>query len=169
MIKNLYTMGYFKKKQMKTNGKWYPQAVTIGRPVDTDQVAKKLADLSSLSVGDVLSVLKLLGGVLGDYMNQGRSVKLEGVGTFYYTIDATKNGVDTEKEVSAKQINGTHVRFIPEVTRGSSSEITSRSLVSADTFWELLDDDIPAHPAPDGEDDDDDPSQGGGEDPLPGA
>ena len=162
-------MAYFKKRQLAINKKWYPQAVTIGRPVDTDQVAKKLADLSSLSVGDVLSVLKLLGGVLGDYMNQGRSVKLEGVGTFYYTIDATKNGVDTEKEVSASQIKGTRVRFLPEVSRTSSGQIATRSLVSADTFWELLDDDIPAHPAPDG--DDDDPSQGGGggEDPLPGA
>ena len=49
-------MAYFKKQQLKSNGKWYPKSVTIGRPVDTDTVAKKLADLSSLSVGDVLSV-----------------------------------------------------------------------------------------------------------------
>ena len=46
-------MAYFKKKQMKANGKWYPVAVTIGRPVDTNTIAKKLADLSSLSTGDV--------------------------------------------------------------------------------------------------------------------
>ena len=65
-------MAYFKKKQMKANGKWYPVAVTIGRPVGTDTIAKKLADLSSLSTGDVKSVLDLLGGVLGDYMNQPR-------------------------------------------------------------------------------------------------
>ena len=44
-------MAYFKKKQMKANGKWYPVAVTIGRPVGTDTIAKKLADLSSLSTG----------------------------------------------------------------------------------------------------------------------
>ena len=88
-------MAYFKKQQLKSNGKWYPKSVTIGRPVDTDTVAKKLADQSSLSVGDVLSVLKLLGGVIGDYMNNGRSVKLEGLGTFYYTANAEGNGVDT--------------------------------------------------------------------------
>lgn len=153
-------MAYFKKQQLKSNGKWYPKSVTIGRPVDTDTVAKKLADQSSLSVGDVLSVLKLLGGVIGDYMNNGRSVKLEGLGTFYYTANAEGNGVDTEKEVGAQQITGTRVRFIPEVSRGSSGQVTTRSLVGSDVFWELLDDEIPAHPEPDGEDPGDD---GGGD------
>lgn len=153
-------MAYFKKQQLKSNGKWYPKSVTIGRPVDTDTVAKKLADQSSLSVGDVLSVLKLLGGVIGDYMNNGRSVKLEGLGTFYYTANAEGNGVDTEKEVGAQQITGTRVRFIPEVSRGSSGQVTTRSLVGSDVFWELLDDEIPAHPVPDGED----PGDNGGGD-----
>ena len=157
-------MAYFKKQQLKSNGKWYPKSVTIGRPVDTDTVAKKLADQSSLSVGDVLSVLKLLGGVIGDYMNNGRSVKLEGLGTFYYTANAEGNGVDTEKEVGAQQITGTRVRFIPEVSRGSSGQVTTRSLVGSDVFWELLDDEIPANPVPDGEDpgDDEGGDEGGG-------
>ncbi len=155
-------MAYFKKKQMKANGKWYPVAVTIGRPVDTDTIAKKLADLSSLSTGDVKSVLDLLGGVLGDYMNQGRSVKLEGVGTFYYTANTEGKGVDSAKEVGAQQITGTRVRFIPEVTRGSSGQVTTRSLVSADAFWELLDEEIPAHPVPDGEEET--PGTGGSDD-----
>ena len=144
-------MAYFKKKQMKANGKWYPVAVTIGRPVDTDAIAKKIADLSALSTGDVKSVLDLLGGVMGDSMNQGRSVKLDGVGTFYYTANAEGKGVDTAKEVGAQQITGTRVRFIPEVSRGSANQVTTRSLVGEDTFWEVLDDEIPAHPVPDGE------------------
>lgn len=157
-IKNSNIMAYFKKKQMKSNGKWYPVSVTIGRPVDTDTVAKKLSGLSSLSVGDVVSVLKLLGGVIGDYMNNGRSVKLEGLGTFYYTANAEGQGVDTSDKVGAQQITGTRVRFIPEVSRGSGGQVTTRSLVGSDVFWELLDDEIPARPVPDGED------SGGGED-----
>lgn len=158
-------MAYFKKKQMKANGKWYPVAVTIGRPVNTDTIAKKLADLSSLSTGDVKSVLDLLGGVLGDYMNQGRSVKLEGVGTFYYTANTEGKGVDSAKEVGAQQITGTRVRFIPEVTRGSGNQVTTRSLVSADAFWELLDEEIPAHPVPDGEEEEEEtPGTGGSDD-----
>ena len=104
------------------------------------------------------SVLKLLGGVIGDYMNNGRSVKLDGVGTFYYTANAEGQGVDSPDEVGAQQITGTRVRFIPETTRDSSNKVTTRSLVSSDIFWELLDDEIPARPVPDGED-------GGGQEP----
>ena len=51
---------------------------------------------------------------MGDFMAQGRSVKLDGVGSFYFTAVTNKNGVATEKEVSANQISGVRVRFIPE-------------------------------------------------------
>lgn len=136
-------MAYFKRQQLKSNKKWYPKSTVIGKPVTTRDVAKRLAALSSLSTGDVLSVLDQLGGVIGDLMNQGRTVKLDGLGTFYYTIDATGNGVDTPEEVSAKQIKGTRVRFIPEVMRGTKSEVTTRSLVSSSVFWELLDESLP--------------------------
>ena len=83
------------------------------------------------------------------------------MGTFYYTANTEGKGVDTEKEVGAQQIAGTRVRFIPEVSRGSSGQITTRSLVGEDAFWEVLDDEIPAHPVPDGEEEEETP---GGED-----
>ena len=131
-------MAYFKKTQKKVNGKWYPQVVRIGKPVQTKEVANRLADLSALSPGDCYSMLGNLGKVLGEFMNSGRTVKLDGVGTFYYTPDTSGQGVDTAEEVSAKQIKGTRVRFIPETTRGSSNQVTTRSLVSENTFWEEL-------------------------------
>ena len=131
-------MAYFKRTQKKVNGKWYPQVVIIGKPVQTKEVATRLADLSALSPGDCYSMLGNLGKVLGEFMNSGRTVKLDGVGTFYYTPDTSGQGVDTEEEVSAKQIKGTRVRFIPETTRGSSNQVTTRSLVSENTFWEEL-------------------------------
>lgn len=136
-------MAYYKKQQLKSNSKWYPKAAIIGKPVSTKEVAQRLAALSSLSTGDVNSVLDLLGGVLGDFMNEGRTVKLNGFGTFYYTIDSSGNGVDTPQEVSAQQIKGTRVRFIPETTRNSNNQVTSRSLVSSNVFWQLLDEDLP--------------------------
>lgn len=131
-------MAYYRKVQRKVNGKWYPQGVTIGKPVTTKEVANRLADLSALSPGDCYSLLGNLGKVLGEYMNSGRTVKLDGVGTFYYTANASGQGVDTADEVSAKQIIGTRVRFIPETTRGVKNQVTTRSLVSSDVFWEEL-------------------------------
>ena len=131
-------MAYFKKIQKKANGKWYPQGITIGKPVTTKEVANRLADLSALSPGDCYSMLGNLGKVLGEYMNPGRTVKLDGVGTFYYTANASGQGVDSAEEVSAKQITGTRVRFIPEVARSVKGQVTTRSLVSSDVFWEEL-------------------------------
>ena len=35
-------MAFFKKQQQPINGLWYPQSVTVGKPVTTDQIAAKL-------------------------------------------------------------------------------------------------------------------------------
>ena len=154
-------MAFYKKIQQPVNKKWYPRSIVVGDPASTDEVAQKLADISTVSLGDTYNVLKNLSTVLKAFMKEGRSVKLDGVGTFYYTANTEGKGVDTEKEVGAQQIAGTRVRFIPEVSRGSSGQVTTRSLVGEDTFWEVLDDEIPAHPVPDGEEEEETP---GGED-----
>ena len=80
--KTRQNMAFFKKQQLKSNGKWYPRSVTVGKPVTTDEVAARLSQISTVSRADTYAVLKDLGLVLGDYMAQGRTVKLEGVGTF---------------------------------------------------------------------------------------
>lgn len=69
---------------------WYPQSVTVGKPVTTDEIADELAIRSTVTRGDTYAVMKNLGAVLGNYMAQGRSVKIEGVGTFYYTAATNK-------------------------------------------------------------------------------
>lgn len=129
-------MAFFKKTKQKINGKWYPKSVTVGKPVTTDEVAQRLAKESTVSPADTFAVLKALGGVLGDFMANGRTVKLDGVGTFYYTANASGNGVDSEDKVTATQITGVRVRFIPEVQANSAHQITTRTLVSSNIFWE---------------------------------
>ena len=42
---------------------------------------------------------------LADYMAQGRSVKIDGLGTFYYTCTSNGNGADSADKVNASQIN----------------------------------------------------------------
>ena len=129
-------MAFFKKNQQKINNLWYPHAITVGKPVDTDQVAARLSQLSTVTPGDSYAVMKNLGGVLGDYMAQGRTVKIDGVGTFYYTAATNNNGVESADKVSASQITGVRVRFIPEVRRNSSKKVTTRSMVDTNIFWE---------------------------------
>lgn len=129
-------MAFFKKTKQKINGKWYPKSITVGKPVTTDEVSQRLAKESTVSPADTFAVLKALGGVLGDFMANGRTVKLDGVGTFYYTANASGNGVESEDKVTATQITGVRVRFIPEVQANSAHQITTRTLVSNNIFWE---------------------------------
>lgn len=136
-------MAFYKKVQMKVNGKWYPKSVLVGSVITTEQVTKRVAAESTVSPADVRAVLTALGGVMGDYMAQGRSVKLDGIGSFYFTAATNNNGVDTEKEVTAELINGVRVRFIPETRfRGGGTRATGgdrravRGLTDVDIEWE---------------------------------
>lgn len=128
-------MAFYKKVKKAINGKWYPQVVTLGKPVTTREVADRLACISTVSRADVYAVLAELGAVMGDFMASGRTVKIEGVGTFLYTPDMKGQGVDTREEVNANQIRGVHVRFIPEARRASNRRIVSRSIVSCPVEW----------------------------------
>ena len=136
-------MAFYKKVQMKVNGKWYPKSVLVGSAITTEQVAKRVAAESTVSPADVRAVLTALGGVMGDYMAQGRSVELDGIGSFYFTAATNNNGVATEKEVTAALINGVRVRFIPETRfKGGGTRATGgsrravRSLTDGDIEWE---------------------------------
>lgn len=134
-------MVFWKRIKMKINGLWYPKSVLVGTPVTTKQVAERLARESTVSLADVYAVLLSLGSVLGDYMSQGRSVKLDGIGSFYFTATANKNGVAKEEDVSAKQINGVRVRFIPETSykqNGSTpaGRRATRNLTDVSIEWE---------------------------------
>lgn len=129
-------MAFFKKMKLKTNGKWYPQSVTVGKPVSTMELAQRISRQCTVNPADTYAVLVALGGALGEFMAEGRTVKLENMGTFYYTANAEGNGVETKEEVSAAQIKGVRVRFIPQKHLNQSSKVLSRALVKENISWE---------------------------------
>ena len=131
-------MAFYKKMQQNVNDKWYPRSVLVGTPISTEQVARRLAAESTVAPADVMAVLQALSGVMGDYMAQGRSVRLDGIGTFHFSANAQGNGVDTPEEVSVNQINGVKVRFIPETTyrrTGTHGRVATRALSDVDIEW----------------------------------
>ena len=99
-------------------------------------MADELSVLSTVTRGDTYAVMENLGRVLSNFMGQGRTVKINGVGTFYYTATSTKRGVSTAAEVSASLINGVRVRFLPEVERNSGRQVITRSMVNTKIVWE---------------------------------
>lgn len=128
-------MAFYKKVKQKGDNKWHPRAVTKGRPYTTDEVAQLLSDMSTVTPGDTYAVLMNLGTVLGKLMGSGRSVKLKGIGTFYYTCRSEGTGVDTPEEVSPAQITSVQIRFIPEYFREQDGQVRERTLLSPHIEW----------------------------------
>lgn len=128
-------MAFYNAMQLKSNGKWYPQAVQVDQPFTTKELADALAEISTVSYADVMAVLGNLPGVMGKMMAQGRSVRMEGLGTFRLTINAEKQGVDTADEVSDAQIKAVRVRYTPETRRPTKNGAVTRALVDDALRW----------------------------------
>lgn len=128
-------MAFYKEQYNEKFGVWYPQAVTVGKPIDTKEVARRLAKISTVSLADVLAVLAEMPGVLSDFMAQGKSVRLEGLGTFRYTLDT--DGVANREDFDfQKQLKAVRVQFTPTkegaVTKGGTA---TRALVPTGIEW----------------------------------
>lgn len=128
-------MAFYKKQFHKGQGVYYPQAVTVGKPVETKEVAERLSQISTVSKSDVAAVLGDLPAVLADLMKQGKSVRLEGLGTFRYTLDTegVKNEADFDLQ---KQLKAVRVQFTPAKEGGTTKGSTAtRSLVPTGIEW----------------------------------
>ena len=126
---------YYKKQ--KIGKKWYPSSFTAGT-YGTKYVAERLSEMSTVSKGDTYAVLMGLGEVLGDMMEMGNTVKLDGLGTFYLVGNANGQGVDTPEEVSPEQFRKVTVAFIPEYSRAQNSRVKKRTIVPSRVEWTEL-------------------------------
>lgn len=126
-------MAFFKPIYKKLSKKWHPQAVSVGKPIEMDELCKQIALISTVSSADTKATLEALGLVLGTCMNTSRTVHVEGLGTFYYTCISTGKGVDTAEKVNANQISGTRVRFVPESHRQGTT--ITRGLIGENVTW----------------------------------
>ena len=71
--------------------------MTQGQPVSTKELYEYIADSTTASAADVMAVLLSLPKIMELNMKNGRSVKLEGIGTFRYKVSAAM----VDKEVDA--------------------------------------------------------------------
>ena len=128
-------MSFYKKAFNEKFGVYYPAAVTVGNPVPVKKVAKRLSQMCTVTYADVMAVLGELPGVMADYMAQGKSVRLDGLGTFRYTLK-TKGVADEADFDFQKQVEAIRVQFVPQregaMTKGSTA---TRTLVPDDIEW----------------------------------
>lgn len=134
-------MAFIKKirRKWQNQQKWTVTAVTQDKPVSTDELCKYIADATTASKGDVYNVLMSLPKIMELFMKNGRSVKLEDIGTFRYTVSAGM--VDNEEEADESLIRDVKVRFTPErtVTAVGKQRIVRRALIPDSLTWEIYD------------------------------
>ncbi|MDR1063412.1 MAG: HU family DNA-binding protein [Azoarcus sp.] len=90
--------------------KWYLSQTSKGR-VDTDQICQDILELSSLSPGDVRSVLESLNIVIQKRLDSGYSVRLDKLGTFRASV--TSAGAAAPEDLSVRNVKQVRLVFIP--------------------------------------------------------
>ena len=93
--------------------KWHPRLVKIGRAVTVAEMSEEISKRSSLSPGDVLSVIYHLTDVIRGNLLSSRSVKLDGLGNFTAIIRSGGQGFDCEDDVCVSSDCELKVRFTP--------------------------------------------------------
>ena len=81
--------------------KFYPQLVTLGQSASLESIAYEMKEKSSLSLGDIKSVLTNFVEAMRTSLYNGQSVNIRDFGVF--SLSARTKGVDTE--IMAVKIN----------------------------------------------------------------
>ena len=117
---------YENRNELSTSfGKWFGKAVRQAT-LSTRGLADHIASHGSIYTLDVVEgVLRKISTCIPELVAQGVAVKIDGMGTFYPTLENKKGGAATVADFSTNQnIKGVHVRFQPDGT--SLDNITSR-------------------------------------------
>jgi predicted histone-like DNA-binding protein len=96
--------------QDRTKKKLYASPVNSGKITKAD-LAKEIVGLSSLSRGDVSSVIESLIDIMPKYLLMGKSVSLGELGTLRVSFGS--EGVDNEKDFNTSMIKGVKLVFTP--------------------------------------------------------
>ncbi len=120
---NIQIMSIKFKPIAKTSGitkkrLYYPSIVrTKGDVVYTNQIARELAELSSIDTGSVFCVLGNLPLIMHHHFANGQIVRLAGLGSFFPTLDCKGEGVESPELVNSKQIKKVNVMYRSEYTK----------------------------------------------------
>ncbi len=112
---------------------FHPQAVSRGL-VTTKQLGDDIAEKSAMTRGDVLSVIDNMISLIKKALRDGKSVKLDGIGSLYITVKSNGNGVEDLRDLSINQIDHAHIVFREEKTRTAGK---TRATLSDDISYEL--------------------------------
>ena len=113
--------------------KYYPQLLTLGQSVGIDKIAYQMKENSSLSKGDILSVIANFVECMRKNLYNGHSVNIRDFGVF--SLSARTEGSETEKDCTAKKIRTVRINFRPST--GVRPDLASTRAEDAMEFVDL--------------------------------
>ena len=78
-------------------------------PVSNEEIARRLAEVSSLQAGDAYSVLVQLPDVIADFLASGRTVNIKGLGNFFPAI--TSEPVERIEDCTVDKVRISRICF----------------------------------------------------------
>ena len=153
MAKILYEVKQNQIDRSAAFGKWFAYVKSL-ETLNTRKLAKHISEHGSVYTQDVVfGVLEKFRSCLLEMLLDSKKVKIDGLGTFFTTIENQKGGSATKEKFNVNtHLKALHIRFMPE--QEQEMNISSREFLKQAEFINvesLLK-----------KDDEDEPSSGGG-------
>ena len=133
MAKIIYEVYQNQNSKNAAYGKHYARVKYL-ECMNTRKLSNHIAEHGSVYTPDVVyGVMEKFRSCLIEMLLQSKKVKIDGLGTFYATIECRKGGAVSKDKFSVqKDIEGLHIRFLPE--QEQETNISSRQFLKQAEF-----------------------------------
>ena len=133
MAKILYEVKKNQNSKSTSFGRWFAQIKTL-ETLNTRKLAQHISEHGSIYTPDVVyGVLEKFRSCLLEMLLESKKVKIEGLGTFYCTVENQKGGALKKEDFNAsKHLRALHIRFLPE--QEQEQNISSREFLKKAEF-----------------------------------
>ena len=131
MAKIIYEVTQNKNSKSLAYGKWYGRVKAL-ETLNTRKMAQHIAEHGSLYTADVVfGVLEKFRSCLIEMLLNSKKVKIDGLGTFYTTIESS-GALSKDKYSVTSDVKALHIRFLPE--QATEMNISSREFLKKAEF-----------------------------------
>ena len=133
MAKIIYEVYQNQNEHNSAYGKWYGRVKYL-ESLNTRKLSNHIAEHGSIYTPDVVyGVMEKFRSCLLEMLLNSKKVKIEGLGTFYTTLECVKGGALTKDKFNIlKDVKGLHIRFLPE--QEQEQNISSREFLKQAEF-----------------------------------
>ena len=133
MAKIFYELRQNKNNKSRIFGKWFAHSKAV-EIMNTRKLAQHISEHGSIYTPDVVfGVLEKFRSCLVEMLLESKRVKIDGLGTFFTTIENEPGGTDKVEDFNVqKNLKALHIRFMPE--QEQELNISSREFIKKAEF-----------------------------------